>query len=66
MNVEKGRNNGLCRCRGRGMKRWIKFVCWFSSRFWDIHDYTVSSGGNGTPTHFYEYTCWNCGKKFGI
>ena len=30
------------------------------------HDYHVKNGGDGTPTHFYTYTCWNCGKAFGI
>lgn len=45
---------------------WIRFTCWFSKKFWDIHDYPTNSGGDGTPSHFYTYTCWNCGKKFGI
>jgi len=44
----------------------IRFICWFSRRFWDIHDYPVRKGGNGTPSHFYTYRCWNCGKEFGI
>ena len=44
----------------------IKFVCWFSRRFWDIHDYSVNYGGDGYPSHFYTYKCWNCGKHFGI
>lgn len=44
----------------------IKFVCWFSRRFWDIHDYFVHAGGDGSPSHFYTYTCWHCGKRFGI
>ena len=42
------------------------FTCWFSKKFWDIHDYHKRKGGDGTPTHFYTYTCWNCEKKFGI
>lgn len=46
--------------------RTIKFVCWFSKHVFDIHDYPVSFGGNGEPWHFYTYTCWNCGMKFGI
>ena len=25
------------------------------------HDYPVKNGGDGTPTHFYTYTCWACG-----
>ena len=44
----------------------IKFVCWFSAKFWDIHDYLEQCGGDGTPSHFYDYHCWNCGKKFNI
>ena len=44
----------------------IRFICWFSRRFWDIHDYPVRKGSNGTPSHFYTYRCWNCGKEFGI
>ena len=41
-------------------------VCWFSNKFWDVHDYHLSKGGDGTPSHFHEYTCPNCKKKFGI
>ena len=41
-------------------------VCWFSARFWDIHDYYQSRGGDGHPSHFYEYQCSRCGKKFFI
>lgn len=44
----------------------IRFVCWFSRRFWDIHDFTKNHGGDGTPSHFYVYRCWNCGKAFEI
>ena len=33
---------------------------------YNLHDYPVCLGGDGTPSHFYEYTCWNCGEKFGI
>ena len=44
----------------------IRFVCWFSARFWDIHDYLTITGGDGCPSHFYEYHCWRCGKKFTI
>lgn len=44
----------------------IQFCCWFSRKFFDIHDYKESKGGDGTPMHFYTYTCWNCGKKFTI
>ena len=44
----------------------IGFVCWFSRKFWDIHDYRVEWGGCGHPYHFYTYKCWHCGKEFGI
>ena len=46
--------------------RWIDFVCWFSRKFFNIHDYPRSYGGDGYPSHFYTYRCWNCGRKFGI
>jgi hypothetical protein len=42
------------------------FICWFSKKFYDIHDYHKRLGGDDIPTHFHEYTCWNCGKKFYI
>jgi len=45
---------------------WLRFVCWFSRKFFDIHDYHESWGGDGLPTHFYEYHCSNCGKPFVI
>ena len=32
----------------------------------DYHDYHYPTGGDGTPSHFYTYTCWNCGHRFGI
>ncbi len=50
----------------RNKPRWIRFVCWFSARFHDIHDYPVAWGGDGHPSHFYVYRCWNCGKEFSI
>lgn len=46
--------------------RVIRFVCWFSRKFFDIHDYYESRGGDGIPTHFYIYTCWHCGRRFQI
>ena len=30
------------------------------------HDYKVENGGDGTPSHFYTYTCSFCGKQFQI
>lgn len=44
----------------------ITFVCWFSARFWNIHDYLRDCGGDGYPSHFYTYKCWHCGKEFEI
>ena len=48
--------------------RSMPFVCKFSARNpeHDIHDYHIQAGGDGYPSHMYEYTCHNCGKKFGI
>jgi hypothetical protein len=58
----------------------IRFTCWFSRKFFDIHDYKRLM--SRTPSHFYwtyalltdrqrchqydEYFCPNCGKRFGI
>jgi len=44
----------------------IEFVCWFSSRFYDLHDYLNTKGGDGIPSHWHDYHCWNCGKEFQI
>lgn len=41
-------------------------TCWFSKTFWDVHDFYVDCGGDGWPSHFYEYKCWKCGKEFII
>ena len=41
-------------------------VCWFSERYFDIHDYKKHKGGDGTPSHFYTYICQWCGKRFEI
>ena len=46
--------------------RTIRFVCWFSQKFYDIHDYPTRDGGDGIPSHFHEYRCWNCGNRFTI
>ena len=42
------------------------FICWFSRKFWDIHDYHEFTGGDGIPEHFRIYKCSNCGKEFII
>ena len=44
----------------------LKWVCWFSSKFWDIHDYQIKMGGDGWPSHFYTYKCSRCKKEFTI
>lgn len=41
-------------------------VCTFSQEYFDIHDYQVSKGGDGYPSHFYTYKCYHCGKEYGI
>jgi len=41
-------------------------ICWFSEKFWDIHDYPKNKGGDGYPYHFYTYTCPKCKKEFEI
>ena len=46
-------------------KLMAKFRCWFSNKYWDIHDYPDSNTYK-EPLHFYEYTCERCGKKFNI
>ena len=50
------------------LPRRVPVVCQFATRYpgYDFHDYHVAAGGDGTPTHFYTYTCWNCGKRFTI
>lgn len=41
-------------------------ICWFSAEFFDVHDYHIGQGGDGTPSHFYTYTCPACGREFTI
>ena len=41
-------------------------ICWFSAKYFDVHDYHESRGGDGYPSHFYAYHCSRCGKAFGI
>lgn len=55
--------NLICRLLGLNP---IDGICKFSKKIFDIHDYTKDRGGDGTPTHFHTYICWNCGKKFTI
>ena len=44
----------------------IQEICDASKGEKDYHDYYYNRGGDATPSHFHEYTCWNCGKKFTI
>lgn len=44
----------------------ISEICETSKGKYDFHDYHEHKGGDGTPSHFYTYTCWNCGKRFEI
>jgi len=41
-------------------------ICWFSAKFWDVHDYHWEKGGDGQPSHFYTYVCPECDKHFMI
>jgi len=41
-------------------------TCWFSKHFWDVHDYKMNKGGDGTPSHFYVYACSKCKANFTI
>lgn len=41
-------------------------TCRISQSLWDVHDYPKSKGGDGIPSHFHEYECRRCGKKFLI
>lgn len=55
----------------RKLKVWVGLgsvpdVCEMSKGGKDYHDYKAEKGGDGTPSHFFTYTCWNCGKKFTI
>jgi hypothetical protein len=44
----------------------IPDVCVMSKGRFDFHDYPKNKGGDGYPSHFYTYKCWNCGKEFTI
>ena len=41
-------------------------TCNLSETHWDVHDYSVNKGGDGVPSHDYNYTCHRCRKKFTI
>ena len=41
-------------------------ICEMSKSGRDYHDYPKHKGGDGTPSHFYTYRCWKCGKEFRI
>jgi hypothetical protein len=41
-------------------------TCELSEQLWDCHDYHKSKGGDGFPSHFHEYTCPKCNKRFSI
>jgi hypothetical protein len=41
-------------------------ICWFSDKFFDVHDYHSSKGGDGIPSHFHVYRCSKCFKVFEI
>ena len=41
-------------------------LCKFSERYFDVHDYHVSKGGDGIPSHFHTYRCSKCKKDFII
>ena len=41
-------------------------ICEASKGGKDFHDYHEHRGGDGHPSHFHVYKCWNCGKEFTI
>jgi hypothetical protein len=41
-------------------------TCWFSRKYWDVHDYYSDKGGDDTACHVHTYTCHKCGKEFVI
>ncbi len=41
-------------------------ICWFSKKFFDVHDRPKKKGGDGHPNRFSRYICSNCGKEFSI
>ena len=41
-------------------------VCWFSEHFWDVHDYPIEKGGDGSACQFHKDKRHSGGKEFGI
>lgn len=41
-------------------------TCEISRVLWDVHDYPVNRGGDGTPSHFHTYQCPRCKEYFSI
>lgn len=41
-------------------------ICWFSKKFWNVHDYPVRCGGDGTPWHMDHSNCSKCGGEFSV
>lgn len=44
----------------------LKFTCWFSKKFYDVHSYEKHKWWTWTPMHFVTYKCHNCWKSFEI
>jgi hypothetical protein len=42
---------------------WKHFKCWFSKRFWDLHD---PLDFEANPSHFTTYKCPHCGKQCSL
>ena len=41
-------------------------TCRISKTHWDVHDYPIRKGGDGYPSHFYNYECPKCKCNFTI
>jgi len=57
-------HDGPCAAIRKGTM--LKFVCWFSKHFWDIHDEETECRLTYDVNHGYTYICWNCGKRFTL
>jgi len=44
----------------------MRFTCWFSRKFFDIHSYSDAKLSDPQPLHFFFYTCPDCGERFMI